>query len=308
MKILVTGGTGFIGSHTVEELVSGEHSVKVLAQSSQLPEYALNLKNKVQFLQGDFGEAAILEEALTDIECVVHLAWTTLPQSTTDHPVFDIQSNVVGTINLLENCIKSNVNKIVFISSGGTVYGIPNSLPIKESDVVYPICAYGISKLAVEKYIYLYHHLHGLDYIVLRVSNAYGERQNLFKGQGVIGIWLYKLFQQQSLEIWGDGSTIRDYIYVKDVAKAIRRAVETKGKCGVFNTGTGQGYSLKQLLSIIGQSLGIHIDVKFKQGRKFDVPVNVLDISKIRHDLAWSPSTNIDRGIAKVWQWILETH
>ena len=308
MKILVTGGTGFIGSHAVEELVAGGHNVTVLALSSRLPEYCLNLKDKVQFFRGDFRNTAILKDALIDVNCVVHLAWTTLPQSTTDHPGFDVQSNVVGTINLLENCIKHDVTKIVFISSGGTVYGIPNSIPITESDVVYPICAYGISKLAVEKYIHLYHHLYSLEYIILRVSNAYGERQNLLKGQGVIGIWLYKLFQQKTLEIWGDGSTIRDYIYVKDVAKAIRLAVETHNKHGVFNTGTGQGYSLKQLLSIIGQSLGISVDVKFKQARKFDVPVNVLDISKIKHDLAWFPSTHIDQGVARVWRWIQETH
>lgn len=306
MKVLVTGGTGFIGSFVVEALLLNGHEVLVIANGRQLPVYLEKLSNQITYYQGDFGETDILEKALPGCDAVIHLAWSTVPKQTKGATAYEFSSNIPGNINLIEKCIDYKVNKFIFISSGGTVYGIPDQIPITELHGLNPISNYGLGKLTMEKLLYLYNYTHNIKYTILRVSNAYGERQNLYKNQGVIGVWLKNILQQKKIEIWGDGFVVRDYVYVKDVATAVLNALMQVKEKSIYNIGGGKGYSLNDIVAAINTGLGISVEVDYKPSRSFDVPVNILDISKAKKEIGFQPTICLSEGIIRTWKWIQE--
>lgn len=306
MKVLVTGGTGFIGSFVVENLLSSEHEVVIIANGRQLPVYLEEFSNRITYFQGDFGELDVLERVLPGCNAVIHLAWSTVPKQTKGATAFEFSGNITSSINLIEKCLDFNINKFIFISSGGTVYGIPDQIPIPESHNLNPISNYGLSKLTTEKLIHLYHYSQNINYTILRVSNAYGERQNIFKEQGVIGVWLKNILQKQEIEIWGDGSAVRDYVYVKDVASAFTNALDTVNGSAIYNIGGGKGYSLNDILLEINKIVDIPFKVNYKSSRNFDVPINVLDISKAKENLNYRPKVDLSEGILKTWKWVCE--
>jgi len=307
MKILVTGGTGFIGSFVVEALLSNGHEVRVIANGRQLPVYLQKLSNQITYYQGDFGETDVLEKALPGCDAVIHLAWSTVPKQTRGATAYEFSGNLNSNINLVEKCIDFNIDKFVFISSGGTVYGIPEQIPVGENHPQNPISNYGLGKLTMEKLLYLYHHNQKFNYTVLRVSNAYGERQNLYKNQGVIGVWLKNISQNKPIEIWGDGSVVRDYVYVQDVAHAVLNALAKVKSADIYNIGGGgKGHSLNDIIAVIKVGLGISFEVNYKPSRNFDVPVNVLDISKAIAEIGYQPTIGLSEGISRTWQWINE--
>ena len=307
MKILVTGGTGFIGSFVVEALLSNGHEVRVIANGRQLPVYLQKLSNQITYYQGDFGETDVLEKALPGCNAVIHLAWSTVPKQTRGATAYEFSGNLNSNINLVEKCIDFNIDKFVFISSGGTVYGIPEQIPVGENHPQNPISNYGLGKLTMEKLLYLYHHNQKFNYTVLRVSNAYGERQNLYKNQGVIGVWLKNISQNKQIEIWGDGSVVRDYVYVQDVAHAVLNALAKVKSADIYNIGGGgKGHSLNDIIAVIKVGLGISFEVNYKPSRNFDVPVNVLDISKAIAEIGYQPTIDLSEGISRTWQWINE--
>ncbi len=307
MKILVTGGTGFIGSFVVEALLNNGHEVRVIANGRQLPVYLQKRSNQITYYQGDFGEIDVLEKALQGCDAVIHLAWSTVPKQTRGATAYEFSGNLNSNINLIEKCIDFNINKFVFISSGGTVYGIPGQLPVTENHPLNPISNYGLGKLTMEKLLYLYHHNQNFNYTALRVSNAYGERQNLYKNQGVIGVWLQNISQNKPIEIWGDGSVVRDYVYVQDVAKAVLNALEKVKGADIYNIGGGgNGHSLNDIIAAIKHGLGISFEVNYKPSRNFDVPANVLDISKAIAEIGYQPTIGLSEGISRTWQWIIE--
>lgn len=304
MRILITGGTGFIGSFVVEELLSKGHEVVIIGNGRQLPVYLEESSKKIAYYQGDFGETDVLDKALSGCNAVIHLAWSTVPKQTKGATAFEFSSNISSSINLIEKAIDFNIDKFIFISSGGTVYGIPELIPIPELHKSNPISNYGLSKLTTEKLFHLYHYSSKIKYTVLRISNAYGERQNLYKNQGVIGVWLKNILQKQEIEIWGDGSVIRDYVYVKDVASAIVKALHSVNGAEIFNIGSGQGITLNEIMLEMRKIVGLSFDVIYKPSRDFDVPVNVLDISKAKESLGYCPSTNLHDGISRTWEWL----
>lgn len=307
MKILVTGGTGFIGSFVVEALLSNGHEVQVIANGRQLPVYLQTLSNQITYYQGDFGETDVLEKALQGCDAVIHLAWSTVPKQTMGATAYEFSGNLNSNINLIEKCIDFNIDKFVFISSGGTVYGIPEQIPVAENHPQNPISNYGLGKLTMEKLLYLYHHNQHFNYTVLRVSNAYGERQNLYKNQGVIGVWLKNISQNKPIEIWGDGSVVRDYVYVQDVANAVLNALAKVKSADIYNIGGGgKGHSLNDIIAVIKEELGISFEVNYKPSRNFDVPVNILDISKAIAEIGYQPTVGLSEGISRTWQWINE--
>lgn len=288
--ILVTGGTGFVGSHLVEHLIGIGKKIRVLSRNQKLPLRLKPFEKDIELILGDITDVFTIKKALKGVQCVVHLAWTTVPKNATENPVFDVQSNVIGTLHLLEQCLVEKVKKIIFISSGGTVYGVPKQIPIPENHDLMPISAYGISKVMVEKYIQLFHYLHGLDYTIFRVANAFGDGQNIKSGQGVIGIWLAKAKKGEALQLWGDGNDTRDYIHVKDIAKAITAAIiQGNKKEKVFNLGSGKGHSLKEIAQIIEKKVKKKVEIKYLEHRGFDVTHNVLDITKIKKVYQWKP-------------------
>jgi UDP-glucose 4-epimerase len=306
MKVLVTGGTGFIGSFVVEALLKNGHEVAIIANGRQLPVYLEKLRNKITYFQADFGEADALEKALPGCNAVIHLAWSTVPKQTKGATSYEFSSNINSNINLIEKCIDFNIDKFIFISSGGTVYGIPDQVPITELHSLNPISNYGLGKLTMEKLLHLYHYAQKINYTILRVSNAYGERQNLHKNQGVIGVWLKSILQKKKIEIWGDGLVVRDYVYVQDVADAVVLALNQANGAAVYNIGGGKGYSLNDITEKINAVIGISFEVDYQPSRNFDVPINVLDISKASAEIGYHPTIGLSEGIARTWKWIGE--
>ena len=193
----------------------------------------------------------------------------------------------------------------MFASSGGTVYGIPDRVPIAETHPTQPICSYGIHKLAIEQYLHLYHALYGLEYCVLRLANPFGERQRADASQGAVAVFLDKAIKGDEITVWGDGSVIRDYVYVGDVARAFCLAVSRDEKAGTFNIGSGEGQSLDQLLDAIGRLLGHRLARRYIQSRAFDVPANVLDTSLAARMLGWSPRFTFDQGLRRTLDTLL---
>ena len=186
-RVLITGGAGFIGSHLAEALLAQGHEVRIFDRPHiQIPA-ELKECHGIEWMQGDFLSVADIQAAVDGVELIFHLVSTTLPKNSNDDPGYDVGTNVIGSLHLLDAAVRLGIRKIVFISSGGTIYGIPGQIPIPETHPTDPLVSYGISKLAIEKYLKLYHELHGLDYAVLRVANPYGERQRAISDTHRIG-------------------------------------------------------------------------------------------------------------------------
>jgi UDP-glucose 4-epimerase len=240
------------------------------------------------------------------MDYVVHLVSSTLPASSNLNPNYDVESNLLSTLNLLEECCRQNIKKIIFISSGGTVYGIPKSIPIKENHPTNPNCSYGIVKLAIEKYLELYKSLKGLDFKILRFGNPFGERQNPHLPQGLIIHLLYNIKLGKTIEIWGDGEVVRDYFYIRDGAKAIYKAIKDESVNNIYNISTGKGYSINQILNKFKKVLKLDFKVKYLEGRKFDVPVNILDNRLAKKYLNWKPDYSFDEALINSWRYIID--
>ena len=298
---LILGGNGFIGSHLVDRLIANGNAVRVF---DKYPErYRLPLP-AVNYHFGDFGNRGLLSDALRDIDIVYHLISTSLPKTSNDDPSFDVQSNVIETLFLLEQCLTHKICKIVFVSSGGTIYGRPAHLPITENFPTDPECSYGISKLTIEKYLALFNRLHGLEYAIVRPSNAYGSRQNPAGIQGAISVFLGRVAVNEPIEIWGDGEVVRDYIYIDDLVDGIHKAATRSAEERIFNLGSGTGYSLNQIVETIRAVTGKDVKVAYKAKRAFDVPRIILDINRARNLLRWAPAIPLEIGIKKTWEFI----
>jgi UDP-glucose 4-epimerase len=304
MKITILGGGGFIGSAVADRLLKDGHKLRIFERPRVEPYRRFSGFEMVEWLTGDLMSVHDISEAIDGVDVVVHLVSTTLPKNSNDDPIFDVQSNLVSTLQLLDAMVAKRIPKIVFISSGGTVYGTPTYLPIDENHPTEPHVSYGITKLSIEKYLLMYQRLHGIKAIILRVANPYGERQRVETAQGAIAVFLSKAIQNQSLEIWGDGSVSRDYVYISDVAEAFVRAIKYDGAKSVFNICSGVGTSLNELIGMLERVVGRDIDRQYRPGRPFDIPVNILDNSLARQELGWVPLVALEAGIKKTADWM----
>jgi len=304
MKVTVLGGGGFIGSTIVDRLLQDGHRVRVFERPRITSYRSFDRHEEVEWLNGDLMSLHDIREAVSGVDAVIHLVSTTLPKSSNDDPVYDVQSNLVASIQLLQIMAEEKVGRIVFISSGGTVYGTPQYLPMDERHPTEPRVSYGITKLAIEKYLAMFHYLHGVKTVTLRVANPYGERQRVETAQGAVAVFLDRTLRGQSIEIWGDGSAERDYIHVSDVAEVFARALVYEGSEQVFNVATGRGTSLNELLRIIESVTGLQAKVDFKPARPFDVPVSVLDNRRALQELGWLPAIGLHEGISRTAQWM----
>jgi UDP-glucose 4-epimerase len=303
-RCLILGGKGFIGSHLIDALLGEGFPVKVFDRAN-LP--SLNDKQtaaQVEWIDGDFTSEADVAAALKNCDICFHLVSTTLPSSSNADPLFDVETNIGGTVKLLDHAMKNGVQKVIFISSGGTVYGVPQATPITEDHPTNPICSYGITKLAIEKYLQLYHTLHGLDYTILRLSNPYGERQRTHASQGAAAVFMGKVLRGEEIEIWGDGSVVRDYLYIGDAVRAMIAAVSYPGRERLFNIASGTGISLNEIIAAIEQVTGRKATVTYTPARAFDVPVSVLAIDRARAKLGWAPATPFAEGLRKMMTWM----
>ena len=300
-KCLVLGGCGFLGSHVAEELVGLGHDVVIFDKTNVSENNIAGFRDRVRIVTGDFTNEFDVAAALDEVEMVFHFIGTTLPQNSMTNPEYDVESNLVASVRLLDACVARGVRRVVFSSSGGTVYGIPRQLPIFEGHPTDPICSYGITKLAVEKYLALYERLHGLDYRILRFANPYGPRQSPKAAQGAIGVFLGRVRGGEEITIWGDGAVRRDYIFVKDAVRAAIAVAFGDVAPGAYNVGTGVSTSLSELLAIIERVTGTTPKITYAEARGVDVPENALDIARISAATDWRPQVTLENGIALTW-------
>ena len=304
MKIAIFGGGGFIGSAISDRLLKDGHELHIFERPRVAPYRQFLDCERVTWLTGDFMSLHDVSEAIAGVDVVLHLISTTLPKSSNDDPIYDVQTNLIGTLQLLNAMVEKKINKIVFISSGGTVYGTPVYLPIDENHPTEPLVSYGVTKLSIEKYLLMFQRQHGIKACILRVANPFGVRQRVETAQGVVGVFLSKALQNKSIEIWGDGSVIRDYIYISDVAEAFVSAVSYNGPKSIFNICSGVGTSLNQLINLLEKVLGREVVRRDMPSRGFDVPVSVLDNSMAQKELGWKPVVSLEDGIQKTAEYM----
>jgi len=305
-RCLVLGGAGFLGARVARALRAAGHAVRVFDRPHLDRLHEVIRATRAELATGDFLNTGDLERALVDVEAVFHFVATTLPAASNANPLYDAETNLVGTLRLLELCRRARVQRVLFPSSGGTVYGVPRALPIAEDHPTEPTCAYGIHKLAIEKYLRLAHLRDGLEYVVLRLSNPFGEGQRTDTGQGAVTVFLHRALRGEPIEIWGDGSVVRDYVYVGDVAEAFVAALAHRGEPRLFNIGSGRGTSLVELVREVETVLGRAVAVRHLPGRAFDVPSNVLDCTRARAVLGWRARTPLREGIRRTLEWLRE--
>jgi len=304
MKIVIFGGGGFIGSTIADRLLKDGHQLRIFERPRVPPYREFSKLESAEWITGDLMSYADISDAISGVDVVLHLVSTTLPKSSNEDPIFDVQSNLIATLQLLSAMTGNKVPKIVFISSGGTVYGAPMYTPIDENHPTNPTVSYGITKLAIEKYLLLYKNLHGISSTILRVANPYGERQRIETAQGAVGVFISKALQNKPIDIWGDGGVIRDYIYVSDVAEVFAKAVTYTGAQSVFNVSSGCGVSLNELINKIEHAIGRKVDRNYLPGRPFDTPISILDNSLAKKELDWSPMVSMEDGIARTVEWM----
>lgn len=298
MRIAILGGGGFIGSAITDRLLLDTHTIRIFERPRVEPYRQFSANEDVEWIAGDFLSVNDISRAIDGVDVVLHLISTTLPGNSNKDMLYDVQSNLVATLQLLDVMLAKRIQKIVFISSGGTVYGNPKYLPIDENHPTEPLVSYGVTKLAIEKYLLLHQHLHEIKATIMRVANPYGQRQRVETAQGAVAAFLNKAMHRQPVEIWGDGTVTRDFIYVSDVAEAFARAVEYEGRFSTFNISSGVGTNLNQLADAVERILGQEIVRQYRPGRPFDVPVSILNNSLAKQELRWEPRVKLDEGLA----------
>lgn len=297
MKILLLGATGFIGTNLSLKMVDSDNNFVLLGRKINR-DYKNLFKNKsnVEVLETNFCESIDFDNLTKNVNVVYHLISSSIPAS---DRVFNNNEDIESTILLLESMVKNKCSKIVFISSGGAIYGNGKNLPFSEDDATNPISEYGIQKLLIEKYLYYYKFHYNIDYKVIRLSNPYGKFQEANKGQGLIATAIYNAINNKEILIYGDGNNTRDYIYIDDAINSIINIANNETRYDLYNVGSGIGYSINDVLNIIKEELEINIKVKYLDERKTDVIVNYLDTSRYKNEFGNPISIDIKEGIMK---------
>lgn len=303
-RVAVLGGCGFIGSHTCRALAGAGHPVRIFDKVYAQRRLVEDLGDRVEIVEGDIARPDDVLAALEGAETVVNLVHTTVPGSSMLDPAYDVESNVVASVRWLSRLPGTGVRRIIFVSSGGTVYGPPQSALVDERHPTDPISSYGITKLAIEKYVAMYAAMSGIDYLILRPSNVYGEGQHLHIGQGIIGVLADRALRGEELEVWGTGESLRDYLYVEDFVAAVTRLIGYAGPRRVFNVSSGRGHSVRDIIAVLQRQLGSLPEITYAPARSFDVPVNVLDSSLLRAETDWEPRVPLEEGVARVVRWV----
>lgn len=301
----VIGGAGFLGSHVVEALVLRERRVTVVGRN---PFARHILPRGVRYCSGDYGEKTFLLETLKGVDEIINLSYSTVPSTSFDDPVQDILANLPAAVGLFDAASSLCVKRIIIVSSGGTVYGSAQKSPILEEHPTNPISPYGVTKLAIEKYGQMFMKLKNLPIVTVRPSNAFGERQKPFAGQGFVATAMASVLTKQEMFLYGHSGTVRDYVHVTDVAAGIV-AVLDSGKLGaIYNIGSGEGRSNRDVLDAIyplAQAVGLEPRVTILPARQFDVEVNILDSRKLWQDTGWKAKVPFQVGIERTWNWFM---
>jgi UDP-glucose 4-epimerase len=297
MKILVTGGAGFIGSQIADAFISSGHNVCIIDNLSTGTKE--NINPKAAFYEKDITDKDIIrifEKEKFDV--VSHQAAQIDVRKSVADPVFDANTNILGTLNLLQACVKTGVKKFMFASTGGAIYGEQDYFPADELHPTRPVSPYGITKLTIEKYLFYYHIQYKLNYTVLRYANVYGPRQNPFGEAGVVAIFANKLLQKEQPVINGAGEQTRDYVFVGDVVKANIKTLEDKDST-IYNVGTGIETNVNQIFKQLNKITGNHAKEKHGPQAKGEQMRSVITSDKLFSKFNWKPVTNLEEGLSK---------
>lgn len=301
MKIILLGAAGFIGTNLIAELSkvpNNEITIVDRALRYFKPIINLNIPN-LNIVESDLSMNTDYEKLVATQDLVYHLISTTVPSTSNRSISEELKANVILSANLLDACVTQKVKKIAFISSGGTVYGAGLNFPINEKDPTNPITSYGIQKLCIEKLLYLYNYMYGLDYRIIRLSNPYGPYQRPDGRLGVITNFTYKALKGEDIYVYGSGSIVRDYIYIDDAIRGIQNIVNGTSPYKTFNLGCGYGTTIKEIIQAIESVLNVKLNINYTTARKVDVPVNYLDISRYEAAYGTLSPINLEDGIKK---------
>lgn len=302
---LILGAAGFIGTNLTLRLLREKKKLFLFEREEAV--FVSGVQRAIEEgrayrISGSFLENMWMDRLslLREVDTVYHLISTTCPTNSNRNTAAEIEENLVSSIRFLDACVEAGVLKVVFLSSGGTVYGKEHTGVCREEEEAFPITAYGVQKLGIEKILYLYRHMHGLDYRIVRLSNPYGPYQRPDGVQGAITTFTWRALRGEPIEIYGDGSVVRDYIYIDDAIEGILRIAEGHGSFRLYNLGSGTGRSLQEALQVIARVTAKMPQVIYKSGRSVDVPVNVLDISRFRQDFGPFEPIGLEEGVKRL--------
>jgi len=309
MNILLFGAAGFIGTNLALKLLEDPDNKITLADVNK--DYfhpVLQNNSNAILVETAIDEQTDFSSLLAGQNVVYHLVSTTVPTTSNQQIADELRANVVMTARLLDACVSCGVGKVVFISSGGTVYGKETACPLCENTPTNPISSYGIQKVTIEKLLYLYNYMHGLDYRVVRLANPYGPYQRPNGVLGAVTTFTYKALRSEPITVFGDGSVIRDFLYIDDAVRGIIQIANSDAPHKTFNLGSGYGTSIRQVLSCIESTLQLPLQIQWLPGRKVDVPVNYLDISRFEQTFGALNAISLEQGILKTADFMKKTH
>ncbi|HEL1620235.1 TPA: NAD-dependent epimerase/dehydratase family protein [Streptococcus suis] len=301
MNILILGAASFIGKNLTLNLIENKENHVTLVDKKKIffEEISnLNLPN-MSIIEHPLDQDSYLDNLLQGQDIVYHLVSSDVYPTSNQHITKDIEENVLFSLRLFDSCVRNNIKKVIFVSSGGAVYGKVANCPISEDTLTQPITSYGVQKVMIEQLLYVYHYAHGLDYRIIRLANPYGPYQRPNGVQGAVTSFTYKALKNEEIVVYGDGSVIRDYIYIDDAIKAIVTISDNDSRFRIFNLGSGKGTSVNEILKIIEDTLEVQLRVVYKEGRAADVPVNYLDMSRYNETFGQIKPTDLGEGIRK---------
>lgn len=301
MNILILGAAGFIGTNLTLKIAEDQSNNITLVDRDATYFSSISSRNfdNIRYVEDNITINSDLEKIVDGQEVIYHLVSTTVPTTSNQFISQELTANVVFTARLLDACVAKGAKKVVFISSGGTVYGKEVGCPLKEDTPTKPISSYGIQKVTIEKLLYLYRYMYGLDYRIIRLANPYGPYQRPNGVLGAVTTFTYKALKSEKITVYGDGSVVRDFIYIDDAMRGILNIVNGENKHRIFNLGCGYGTSIKEVLETIARALEIEIKVEHTPARKVDVPVNYLDISRYEEAYGKLNPISLEDGIKK---------
>ncbi|WP_270337800.1 NAD-dependent epimerase/dehydratase family protein [Streptococcus infantarius] len=301
MNIIILGAAGFIGKNLARNLVEekGVNLTLVDKCKSYFDDLSDLKKDNIQIKESSLDNSTNFDDLLKNQDIVYHLVSTVVPATSNQHITSDIETNVLFSSKLFDSCIKNKIKRVIFISSGGTVYGKEGTSPLSEDTPTHPISSYGVQKITIENLLYLYNYMYGLDYRIVRLANPYGPFQRPNGILGAVTTFTYKALKDEVITVYGDGSVVRDYIYIDDAVEGILKIANTSLNEKIFNLGSGSGTSLMEVLNIIKKVTGKELRVEFKEGRQADVPINYLDMSRYERIFGKKQMISLEEGIQK---------
>lgn len=296
------GGDGFIGSHVVDKLVESGHNVTVFDRCPyHITRNLEPLRGVVKIISGEFANRNEVKNAFSGQDVIYHFIWTSTPITSWNDPRIEIDENIRLSVQLIEIAAEVGIRKIVFPSSGGTVYGRQGKAKVRESQLPRPFCPYGIAKLTIEHFLNYYRELKGIASDVYRIGNAFGPRQPILSPQGVIAVWMSQIMSGDKITVYGDHETLRDYVYVEDVAHLMMHSLTDIRESSTLNIGSGQGTSVMELLQIFKRVIDVPFEYEILPRRSSDNPAIILNNQAILNFFPGFSFSNLEEKIRETW-------